>query len=144
MSDRPPFFLDMLVFRVGTTQCTASPCGMLFLPNAERPVFPGQHRVLCRSDMVPAKLCNETASKCHFHTSLAQARSDIYIVGGVASPANRIAGQELASPPYMRLIPKIWLVIRFGYGSAKPPLVGCLDLTRSMCRVDACCMQQHR
>jgi len=42
---------------------------------------------------------NETASKRYFHTSLAQARSDIHIVGGVANPANRIAGQERAIPP---------------------------------------------
>ena len=63
---------------------------------------PDQHGDLCRSDMVPAKLCNETASKRYFHTSLAQARSDIHIVGGVANPANSIVGQERAIPPHMR------------------------------------------
>ena len=62
---------------------------------------PDQHGDLCRSDMVPAKLCNETASKRYCHTSLTQARSDIHVVGGVANPANRIAGQERAIPLYM-------------------------------------------
>ncbi len=71
------------------------------LPAAGRHICPGQHRVLCGSDRISAKLCNETASMRYFHTNLAQARSNIHIVGEVANPANRIAGQERVIPPYM-------------------------------------------
>ena len=44
---------------------------------------------ICRSDEVPAELCNETATQCWNDDNPAQAHSDIKIIGELSARYNR-------------------------------------------------------